>query len=130
MHTTAHTVIVEGLLLFWNFRSVAKTTGANLLQKWGVKCQLLNVCDCEYTRMVSKESPYEYGVPYWYSDARSCMVILRVWVLIYIYTLWRGPVSNQVCYTLAPLRYLILPQPNDLFVILKFRNLSRLIQPL
>ena len=40
------------------------------------------------TRTVSKKSPYEYGFPYWYSDARMCMVIFLILLLTYTSTLW------------------------------------------
>ena len=34
---------------------------------------------------VSEKSTYEYEVPYWYGDACTCMVVLSIWIIIYIY---------------------------------------------
>ena len=34
--------------------------------------------------MVMGKTPYEYGVPYRYGDAHTCMVIFCVWLLTYI----------------------------------------------
>ena len=36
------------------------------------------------TRTVSKKSPYDYGVLYYYGDSCMRMVILRIWLLTYI----------------------------------------------
>ena len=49
------------------------------------KCQPIHFF--EYMSMESKQSPYEYGIPYRHGDARTHMEILRVWVLTYTHIL-------------------------------------------
>ena len=81
------------LAIFWHFSSVANIIRAKTIHKLGVKCQLLHFCD--YTGQLLHyvtiriwcrgKSPFEYGVPYWYGDACTHMVILRVWILTHIY---------------------------------------------
>ena len=44
------------------------------------------------TRTVLKKTPYEYGFLHRYGDARTCTVILRVWVITDIY--WNMLIYN------------------------------------
>ena len=49
--------------------------------------------------MMSKKSPYQYGIPYLYSDACTCMIILRIWFITYIH--WYNLIIQFVWFNFA-----------------------------